>query len=466
MGILKRVAAIGIAAALTATSVSIDAYAEDVVTDPKIPLNWNIENCGIVEGYVDEAKAVLNYYENTNTVFYGDPLKEVLTDDTMITVNSGSVDISAAEYGYFELFKFSEDKSTLVLEKTLVYHSHMATYCYTWSIDGTKPNPWDDSKVFYEVTDKIDGCDVSIEHTGNIGDYITVVGNKISGNLIRQIVDQSYDPYFDEDGYHEIPYNLNDYDLINVCIPYEKMEGGGFRYSCFRFFTESYVKAHPIQPKPNDPNDPAEETYKVTSDKPFTDEEFAAILEENKTKDVEITVDGVTYTFKKGEMGPVEGAKYDFGATVTTDLSKLEDADKLLNEDNFVLHIDYNYSGKLPATASIKLFVGKEYAGKTLYYSQVLENGIKFIQSAVVDNDGYITVTQDHCSEYVLTTEELKDEEETPDNTTTTVTTTPDENAAPDKVENPNTGVGSVAVVAAMAVVAGGAVMILSKKRK
>ena len=463
MGIFKRAAAICIAAALTATSMSIAAYADDVVTDPQKPLNWNIENSGSAEGYEDEAKAVLNYYGGTDTVFYGDPLEDVLTDDTMITVNSGSVDLSEVTYGYFELFKFSEDKSTLVLEKTLVYHSHMAKYCYTWSIDGTKPNFWDDNKAFYEVTDKIDGCDVSIEHTGNLGDYITVVGNKISGNLIRQIVNNGYDEDWAEDGLHTYPYNYDDYDLINVCVPYEKNEDGSFKYSFYNFLTESYVNGNSTEPKPDDP---AEETYKVTADKPFTDEEFAAILEENKTKDVEITVDGVTYTFKKGEMKPVEGAEYDFGATITTDLSKLEEPDKLLTEDNFVLHIDYNYSGKLPATASIKLFVGKEYAGKTLYYSQVLENGIKFIQSAVVDNDGYITVTQDHCSEYVLTTEELKDEEETPDNTTTTVTTTPDENAAPDKVENPNTGVGSVAVVAAMAVVAGGAVMILSRKRK
>ena len=460
MGILKRVAAIGIAAALTATSMSITAYAQDV-TDTGSAFNVTVENSGSAEGYEDEAKAFLNYV-GSDAVFYNNVIDGILTDDTMITVNSGRLDLSEAKYGYFELFKFSDDKATLVLEETIVIHSHMATRDYLWSIDGTLPDGTISVAIengYYEAADPIDGCGIAICSFGDI----TVVGNKISGNLIRQLVDQSYDYNYRDD--YKTPHNLNDYDLINVCAYYETEEDNG-RHMFLPFLTDSYVNANPLQPKPNDPNDPAEETYKVTSDKPFTDEEFAAILEENKTKDVEITVDGVTYTFKKGEIEPVEGAEYDFGATITTDLSKLEDPDKLLNEDNFVLHIDYNYSGKLPATASIKLFVGKEYAGKTLYYSQILENGIKFIQSAVVDNDGYITVTQDHCSEYVLTTEELKDEEETPDNTTTTVTTTPDENAAPDKVENPDTGVGSVAVVAAMAVVAGGAVMILSKKRK
>lgn len=465
MGIFKRAAAISIAAALTA-SMSITAYAQDV-TDTGAPLEVTVEGSGLAEGYDDEQKAFLKYLENKGSVIYDDEgdgfeLDDVLTDDTMITVNSGSVDLSAAKYGYFELFTFSEDKTTLVLEETIVIHSHLATRCYCWSIDGRVPSVMGDG--FYEVTDEIDGCGV-VQETFRDDIYSTVVGNKISGNLIRQIVDQSY--HYNALDDIKTPYNLNDYDLINVCAYYETEEGNG--YMSYAFFTDSYVKANPAEPKPDDPNEPAEETYKVTADKPFTDEEFAAILEENKTKDVEITVDGVTYTFKKGEMEAVEGAKYDFGATITTDFSKLENPDNALTEENFVLHIDYNYSGKLPATASIKLYVGKEYAGKTLYYSHISENGIKFVQSAVVDSDGYITVTQDHCSEYVFTTEELKNEDETPDNTTAAPSAPDDTTAAPttpDKEDNPNTGAGSVAVVTGVAVIAAGAVMILGKKRK
>ncbi|MBD5080227.1 MAG: hypothetical protein HDT44_00475 [Ruminococcaceae bacterium] len=453
MGIFRRAAAISIAAALTA-SMSMTAYAQDVVTDTERALIFTVENCGIAEGYEDEAKAIFNYFENTGAVFYGDVLDRVLTDDTMITINSGRVDVSAAKYGYFQLFKFSEDKTTLVLKDTIKYHSHMeGGYDYCWSICGDK-GPRGGS---YEEGEEIDGCKTAKCEF----DETAVLGNKISGGLIRKIVDQSY---VYDDKSNKLPYDLNDFDLINVCFYYETgIDNGDMFYS---LLTDSYVKANPVQPKPDEP---AEETYKVTADKPFTDEEFAAILEENKTKDVEITVDGVTYTFKKGEMEAVDGAEYDFGVTITTDLSKLENADKALTEDNFVLHIDYNYSGKLPATASIKLFVGKEYAGKTLYYSQVLENGIKLIQSAAVDNDGYITVTQDHCSEYVLTTEELKNEEGTSDNTTTAPSTPDDTTAAPanpDKEDNPNTGVGSVAVVTGMAVIAAGTVMILGKKRK
>ena len=456
MGIFKRAAAIGIAAALTA-SMGMTAYAQDVSTDTERALIFTVENCGIAEGYEDEAKAIFNYFADTGAVFYGDVLDRVLTDDTMITVNSGRLDVSAAKYGYFQLFKFSEDMTTLVLKDTIKYHSHMeGGYDYCWSICGDK-GPRGGS---YEADEQIDGCETAKCEF----DETAVVGNKISGGLIRKIVDQSY--VYDDKG-NKLPYDLNDFDLINVCFYYETgIDNGDMFYS---LLTDSYVKANPAEPKPDDPKEPAEETYKITTDKPFTDEEFAAILEENKTKDVEITADGVTYTFKKGEMEAVEGAEYDFGVIITTDLSKLEDPDKALTEDNFVLHVDYNYSGKLPATASIKLYAGKEYAGKTLYYSQVLEGGIKLIQSAVVDSDGYITVTQDHCSEYVLTTEELKNDGEAPNNTTEAPSTPDDTTAAPanpDKEDNPNTGVGSVAVGTGIAVIAAGVVMIVGKKRK
>lgn len=476
MGIFKRAAAIGIAAALTATSMSIAAYAQDV-TDTGAPLEVTVEGSGlaVAEGYDDEQKAFLKYLENKGSVIYDDEgdgfeLDDVLTDDTMITINSGSVDLSAAKYGYFELFKFSEDKSTVVLEETIVIHSHLATRCYCWSIDGRIPPAMGDG--FYEVTDEIDGCGVAKEIFRD-DLYLTVVGNKISGNLIRQLVDQSY--HYNAMLDIKTPYNLNDYDLINVCAYYETEEGDG--NMSYAFFTDSYVKANPVQPKPDDePDDnPAEEIYKVTTDKPFTDEEFAAILEENKTKDVEITVDGVTYTFKKGEMEAVDGAKYDFGATITTDLSKLENPDKALTKENFVLHIDYNYSGKLPATASIKLYVGKEYVGKTLYYSQILENGIKLVQSVVVDSDGYITVTQDHCSEYVFTTEDITkadDSDNSSDESSSTDTSSQPSSSnssvsdPADNNGNPDTGMTATLTVTFAAILASAAVMIVSKKRK
>ena len=110
-----------------------------------------------------------------------------------------------------------------------------------------------------------------------------------------------------------------------------------------------------------------------------------------------------------------------------------------VTEDIFVSKIVYNYSGVLQATASIKLNVGKAYAGQTLYYSQLLDDGtIISMMSAVVDNDGYMTVEQDHCSTYLITKQQITSSSSDislPDTSVENVT-----EAAGNTVETPQTG--------------------------
>ena len=54
--------------------------------------------------------------------------------------------------------------------------------------------------------------------------------------------------------------------------------------------------------------------------------------------------------------------------------------------------------------------MGTRYAGKTLYYSRLFDNGtILNIDAGVVDSEGYLTVKQNHCSTYLITTEKLAD---------------------------------------------------------
>lgn len=138
--------------------------------------------------------------------------------------------------------------------------------------------------------------------------------------------------------------------------------------------------------------------------------DFASILTENATKDVVIkNADGVTFTFAKGTMKAVDGkTEYDFGTNIITDYSKATELSTEVTKDNFVLQIDYNYSGQLPAKASITFNVGSELAGKTLYYYLYnTDKTYKIVQSVVVADDGSVTVKQDHCSTYVLTSAEL-----------------------------------------------------------
>ena len=81
---------------------------------------------------------------------------------------------------------------------------------------------------------------------------------------------------------------------------------------------------------------------------------LAIFLEENKTKDIVIKSNNeVTFTFCKGTMKPVEGkSSYDFGITINSTYHT--DLPSYVTSSNFVSQINYNYSGKLPAEASIR----------------------------------------------------------------------------------------------------------------
>ena len=106
-------------------------------------------------------------------------------------------------------------------------------------------------------------------------------------------------------------------------------------------------------------------------------------------------------------MKAVEGMdSYNFTAEVTKNYSK-RGLPFYVTEENFILKVDYAYSGKLPADASIRISVGKKYAGKTLYYSEIDGDVVLLMQRAVVDKDGYITITQEHCSSYIVTLSEV-----------------------------------------------------------
>ena len=164
--------------------------------------------------------------------------------------------------------------------------------------------------------------------------------------------------------------------------------------------------------KPSTPESSTNNTVVDVSDGSTTikADEIRKIIEDNKVNDVVIKSNNdVTFTFAKGTMSEVsQVAIYDFSTAITSDIKEAGDMPADVTEDIFVSKIVYNYSGVLPATASIKLNVGKAYAGQTLYYSQLLDDGtIISMMSAVVDNDGYMTVEQDHCSTYLITKQQI-----------------------------------------------------------
>lgn len=157
--------------------------------------------------------------------------------------------------------------------------------------------------------------------------------------------------------------------------------------------------------------------YTVNVDKSMTAEEFNDVLAKNVTKDVIIKTDnGVTFTFAKGTMNKVDGVSaYDFTTQIVSDYGNADIAKAVVENDSFVSQIKFNYSGNLPAKAQIRIPVGTDYAGQPLQYLLVNDdNTLTLIQDVVVDQNGYVTVSQDHCSTYVLTkNSEVKEGEST-----------------------------------------------------
>ncbi len=156
---------------------------------------------------------------------------------------------------------------------------------------------------------------------------------------------------------------------------------------------------------------PSKDNYTVDlgASQTISADTFAAILAENATKDVIIKSNNdVTFTFAKGTMTNVAGkTEYDFSTLINS--TYLSSMPSYITSGNFISQIKFNYSGQLPATANIRIPVGTQYAGQTLYYSLMNEdNTFAEVQAVVVDDEGYITVKQSHCSSYVVTKTEPK----------------------------------------------------------
>lgn len=194
-------------------------------------------------------------------------------------------------------------------------------------------------------------------------------------------------------------------------------------------------------------------------------ERLHTILTENVTKDVVIQLDnGIEFTFEKGTMLAVDGKEaYDFGTSIETDYVKAGQMGSSITKENFVARINYNYSGKLPAEASIRFNVGNSHAGKNLYYSRILENGFEYVQSVVVDAEGYVTVKQDHCSDYVLTVDKLEISNDT------TASEDVQTSSGTTKSETPKTGDDSnnvICIIIMFVCSIGVVTMVLQKKDK
>lgn len=216
-------------------------------------------------------------------------------------------------------------------------------------------------------------------------------------DIDNPVADIAYPNEYDvklPDGYESVGEEMA--NIYNVSVKNEKVE----------FIGSSSTS----DDKNNDVKKDEEVIELPSDDKTVKADDFNEIINKNQDSDVVINSNNdISFKFEKGTMNQVDGVdKYDFTTEV---VKEVENAGKLpagVTSENFIQKIDFAYSGQLPAKAEIKIPVGTQYAGRTLYYSRLYDDGtIENIMSAAVDENGVITVEQDHCSVYLLTTTKL-----------------------------------------------------------
>lgn len=281
----------------------------------------------------------------------------------------------------------------------------------------------------------VDGVEVTVSLCNGINDAEKVTietSTSGQGDFVIEHIDDVI--YYGGNTYDTIEFEYNfpegyvikDTDITGTTVWYTATNwctGGGTFWILEKLpeevvIPEQNVEVEIIIP---DVDAPAEEEVKVEipEEKPVVSEDkMDEIIEANKKHPVKIeTNDDVTIEFPAGGMKPIEGKEeYDFGVKIEKDYEKAHDKDnnggqhvdeqRKFKEDEFVLRINYNYSGELPGEAEISIPVGKEWAGKRLYYYQLMEDGsYRYTgQNAIVDEHGYFKVKQGHCSDYVVVT--------------------------------------------------------------
>lgn len=231
--------------------------------------------------------------------------------------------------------------------------------------------------------------------------------------------------------------------------------------------------------KPSNPNIPAPEDAPViegfTETQAILDVREKSVINKvyfeslvNANKEVEIIFradDGVYFTFNKGTMSLVEGVEnYDFAVEIESDYDSSK-VPATIKESTFVSKVNYKYSGKLPGVATIQIPVGEEYAEKTLYYMLLNEDGsLGTAQKVVADKEGCIKVQQDHCSSYIITTEEPNVTQDS--NVVESPNTTEEQNSTEGASDTPNTGDASSAIYWIILLLLGGVASIWGLKKK
>ncbi|WP_138754505.1 immunoglobulin-like domain-containing protein [Paenibacillus sinopodophylli] len=163
--------------------------------------------------------------------------------------------------------------------------------------------------------------------------------------------------------------------------------------------------ANPYIPNERITTEPARVLVNMTMGSTLvSNKQMSDLVASNKERDIVLSGQGYTFTFAKGAMASLQGSgDFDFGLRFNGG-DTYSDMVKLAG-NQAALAINYNFSGTLPGEVTIKLMVGSEFAGRTLYYYFYNETKkqLELVQNTVVDAQGFATVKQSHFSDYIFT---------------------------------------------------------------
>lgn len=158
----------------------------------------------------------------------------------------------------------------------------------------------------------------------------------------------------------------------------------------------------------------SEIVYQIGADGSITKEEQKVVFEALKGKDKAVTFavtegERLLYSFTfRGDQIDKEHLGIDMKLTVG---GNNPDIEKLMQKGAKNLILAFSHSGELPGRAEVKVYVGDTFADGQklyLYYYNPETKAVEPVQKALVVVEGYVSFELTHCSDYVLTTKEVK----------------------------------------------------------
>ncbi len=148
---------------------------------------------------------------------------------------------------------------------------------------------------------------------------------------------------------------------------------------------------------------PTKTYYVMDDDNPFTKSQMRDIIDKNSEYNISFeTEDGVCLKFAKGSMNLVDGKdEYDMRINLILKYAKRTVDASDITPRNFAFELKFYYKGLLPAVGYVYVPIGTKYAGDTLYYYNCEDGDLENISYGTVSDDGYLIVSQTHCSNYV-----------------------------------------------------------------